>query len=514
MKKKSKAILVSAFFGIILLTSTLAIALNSNLPKTSDNRATMTGTPADNFSDEERTTYCGTGASKSNRYITEFKIPTVCTQPLAITTDPSGMVWFTESNTGKLAKFDPFSKLFTEYENTRLPKGVRSMMWGIDYALDENIWFTDESHDVLWKFSIVTKNYTSFSYPVSNNVVTFPQRLVIDNKNILVNDLLGNKITSFDSTQLGNELNYSIINSEVNNTVTGSPTIDSNGKLWYVVWVPQKGLGALVSYDRQANIGTVFKLPVGIIAPNGISSDHQNNIWITDAATNFFISFDSTTQKFTKYVTSTPRQSVYGNATGIMKNPNSNPYWNKVDSNDRVWFNEHFANSIAVFDPKTNSLVEYLIPSQNPNWRDCTGLENCGTSMPLDFTINGDKIWFTEWVENNIGLLESSTPLPIEVNLEPKEIILNKGETSTLSFTITQKEQLDGMITLTTANTAAPNDIIVSGVDKKITVENQPETVSLSLSASEFALSGTYKLLVGAQYNEVTISQFITITIK
>jgi len=514
VKKKAKQLLLAAFFGIILLTSTITIAMIGNAPSNTDNTTTTTGTPADNYPDDQRAAYCGTGAAKSNRYIAEFKVPTVCAQPLAITTDPVGNVWFTESNAGKLAKFDPFSRLFTEYENTRWPKGDQSMMWGIDYAVDENIWFTDESHDVLWKFSIIKKNYTSFSFPVSNNVATFPQRLIIDNKNILVNDLLGNKITSFDSTQLANELNYSIINSEVNNTVTGSPTIDSNGKLWYIVWVPQKGLGALVSYDRQANIGTVFKLPVGIIAPNGISSDHQNNIWITDAATNFFISFDSTTQKFTKYVTSTPRQSVYGNATGIMKNPNSSPYWNKVDNNDRVWFNEHFANSIAVFDPKTDSLIEYLIPSQNPNWRDCTGLENCGTSMPLDFTINGDKIWFTEWVENNIGVLDSSIPLPIEVSLEPNETILNKGETSTISLTIIPKEQLDGTITLTTASTAALNDIVVSGIDKKISLENQPETVPLSLSASEFALSGTYKLLIGAQYNDVTISQFITITIK
>ena len=70
------------------------------------------------------------------------------------------------------------------------------------------------------------------------------------------------------------------------------------------------------------------------------------------------------------------------------------------------------------------------------------------------------------------------------------------------------------MVTLTTANTAALNDIIVDGADKKITVKNQPEIVSLSLSADEFALSGTHQLLVGAQYKEVTVSQFITITIK
>ncbi|MGQ0637970.1 MAG: Vgb family protein [Nitrososphaerota archaeon] len=236
MKKKAKQLLVAAFFGVILLTSTLAIALNSNVPKTSDNTATTTGTPADNFPEDKRTTYCGTGTAKSNRYITEFKVPTVCAQPLAITTDPTGNVWFAESNTGKLAKFDPFSRLFTEYENPRWPKGDQSMMWGINYTPDENIWFTDESHDVVWKFSISEKNYTSFKYPASAGGDAFPQRLVIDDQQILVNDFTGNKITFFDPSQSGEEIKYSIVNSPTTDTLTGALTLDHTGKVWYTVW--------------------------------------------------------------------------------------------------------------------------------------------------------------------------------------------------------------------------------------------------------------------------------------
>ena len=48
----------------------------------------------------------------------------------------SGDVWFAETNTGKLAKFDPTTETFTEYDNPLWPPGGRSMMWGIDYAPD------------------------------------------------------------------------------------------------------------------------------------------------------------------------------------------------------------------------------------------------------------------------------------------------------------------------------------------------------------------------------------------
>ncbi|HSD04672.1 MAG TPA: lyase, partial [Nitrosopumilaceae archaeon] len=180
MKKKTKAILVSIFFGLILVTSTITLALIGNVPSNNDDgTVTKTGTPADNYKDAERETFCGTGSVKSNRYITEFKIPTVCTQPLAITTDSSGNVWFTESNTGNLAKFDPFSRTFTEFENTKWPEGDQSMMWGIDHSQDENIWFTDERHDVIWKFSILEKNFTSYKYPASDSEATFPQKLIV-----------------------------------------------------------------------------------------------------------------------------------------------------------------------------------------------------------------------------------------------------------------------------------------------------------------------------------------------
>ena len=53
----------------------------------------------------------------SNEYVKEYKIPTACTQPLAIIVDHDGLVWFAQTNTGKIAKFDPLTETFTEYDN-------------------------------------------------------------------------------------------------------------------------------------------------------------------------------------------------------------------------------------------------------------------------------------------------------------------------------------------------------------------------------------------------------------
>lgn len=514
MKKNAKRLLAFALMAVFIVSvvSVAGLSMGNQNPEQTTTE-TLTGTPADNYPVDKRSTFCGTNSTKSNNYITEFNIPTFCTQPLAITTDPSGNVWFTESNTGKIVKFDPFTRLFTEYENPNWPKGDRAMMWGISYATDGSIWYTDETHQVIWKFIPDEKNFYSFKYPLSKEGKAFPQRLVLNGNQILVNDFDGNKITFFDSTQSGPEIKYSTVDSPTTDTVTGALTIDSNKKIWYTVWNFQTGEGNLIRYDPQTSNGTRFNFPLGMHAPNGISADKQDKIWLSDTSSSFFFVFDPQSERFTKYITSPPQETTYGNATGLIKTPATRPYWNSFDETGRLWFNEQTGNSIAVFDPSKESLVEYLIPSQNPNWSDCNGIEECGVAQVLDFTINKDKIWFTEWVENNIGVLDSSIPLPIDVDVDKRNLTLGRGENTTVLLTITPKVDLTGSITLTAANTATVKDIKVTS-EKQIAPGNQPKTVPFTISIDNFALSGTSKVLVGARYQEVTVSQYVTVTVK
>ena len=94
-------------------------------------------------------------------------IPTECTNPLAIISDYDGNAWFAGTNTGNLVKFDPITEIFTEYDNPTWPDGGRSMMWGIDYAPDGSVWFTDETYDSVWKFSTFDEQYERLSYPTA-----------------------------------------------------------------------------------------------------------------------------------------------------------------------------------------------------------------------------------------------------------------------------------------------------------------------------------------------------------
>ena len=133
MQKKIKIFIV-----IILMILLIFWAAAASIP--------MIVTNKDNNITENELEYrqfCGKIETKSNEYIKEYKIPFYCVQPLAITHDQYDNVWFIETNTGNIVKFDVFKKIFKEYNNELWKPKTRSMIWDIDYN-NNQLWYPDE----------------------------------------------------------------------------------------------------------------------------------------------------------------------------------------------------------------------------------------------------------------------------------------------------------------------------------------------------------------------------------
>ena len=534
MKQKTKGILAFAFLGGILLTSTVLFALPPPAPTMTEEEmlaeltTTKTGTPMDNFPDDQRATFCGGSDAKSTSFVKEYQIPTLCTQPLAIKVAPDGNVWFVESNAGQIAKFDPTSETFTEFENELWPEGARTMSWGMDYSSDGTMWYTDGSFDTIWRFDTISKTYDAISYPVSEEG-SLPQKLAISGSNIIVNDFTGNKITFFDLSQNIDEITYSSIVAPIPNSFTGDFAIDSENNLWYTNWIPDT-TGLLLKFNIEQykqdsylastgmdipleNYFDVYDFPTGLSTANGLSVDENDNVWIVDTSSSFFFKFDPNEETFTKFITSTPQKSAYGNSTGIIKSPISRPYWSETDMNGTLIFNEQTSNQLAVFDIEKETLVEYMVPSKNPNWADCEDKSdsNCGVAQIFGFDAIGDKIWFTEWAENKIGVVDTGKPLPFTVSTNIESITIKKGETKTISMDI-NKLSNTGKTNFNFAHTASAvtksSDLLVSH-----DFVNSDEIV-VSITASEIALSGEYKLLLGVYNSEINVSKYIDVIIE
>lgn len=527
---KKKGIIVAIFFGVIMTTSLAAGVMLNRTPSSStpDENITITGTPADNYPDAQRPQFCGSGDAKSTPYVQEFSIPTECTNPLAVVTDYDGNVWFAETNTGKLGKFDPNTQTFSEFDNPSWPKGGRSMMWGIDYSPDGTVWFTDEAYDSVWKFSPTSKKYQRIAFPSEGN--SLPQRLQFDGSQIIVNDFTGNKLTFLDPTQIDKDLNYLSVPSPVDNAVTAGFAVDADNNVWYTNWVFQQN-GVLVKYDQngfQKSVANssedslplldfiqVFQLPNDIFAPNGAVVSDDGKIWLADTSSSHFISFDPQSEQFTQYVTSDPQFLTYGNYSGVIKTPISRPYWIDIDPMDRLVFNEQTGNTIGVMDLKTEKLVEYSIPSRNQFWGDCGDIPNCGVAQVFDFAIHGDKIWFTEWVENNIGVIDTSKALPIDVELESNTLTMKAGESKNINFILYPNSQNDiSDVSLVMSNTHDFIDVVTNSPKIFQLDSDGPRPIDATVSVNDDAVPGTYKILLGGQTDNVSVSKYVTLTIE
>jgi len=556
VKTRKKGILFFALVAGIMLSSAITLAVNpAQWLDDSSDFDEITAEELDAFdldalglelgySGDELSQFCSANElAGSNEHVKEYKIPTACTQPLAITVDHNGIVWFAQTNTGKVAKFEPLTETFTEYdnsvwenvekifiasaiENNVEPKKLRSMMWGIDYFPDGSVWFTDEATDAIWKFSIDDESYDRISYSqTEEDKSSLPQKLVIEGSKIIINDFTGGRLSFLDYAQDERGLLHYAIPSVMENAVTSDFAIDSDKNVWYTNWIPG-GQGILVKFDYpgyefQSSQGEVtqglllqdfvewYNFPAGLTTPNGVAVGPEQKIWIADTSSNYFFSFDPKTEEFTKYVTSIPTIDSYGN---FGKNPVSNPYWIE-HHNGNLIMNQHNANRIGVFNPSSETLVEYTVPSRNPNWADCEGIEHCGVAQVFDFAAAGEKIWFTEWVENNIGVVDTSIPLPFSIDIDTKEITLEKGETTTVTLTLisTTDTWISGNVNYSSTSTFS--DIIIKPALNNFALSDLPTTISIEVTASEYALSGTHKILLGAYSDDIAISQFIIMTI-
>ena len=539
MKKQTKGILAFAFLGGIMLTSGVLIAIpgydeDVDYAAMNDPEVTITGTPADNYPDVERSQFCSSDKiAKSTKFVQEFIIPTECTMPLAITSDYDGNVWFAQTNTGNLAKFDSTTQTFTEFENPTWPEGARSMMWGIDYAPDGSVWFTDETYDSVWKFSTLTEEYERLSYPSEGN--TLPQKLRIDGSQIIINDFTGNKLTILDVNPSDTEVNYLSVPSPVDDSVTSDFAIDGNDNIWYTNWLYQQG-GILIQFNQNdylddvANSGQPFlplidyivgyPLPVQLLTPNGVTFSDDGTLWLADTTSSSFFSFDPSTEQFIQYVTADPILETFGNQTGVVKSPISRPYWIENDGQGKLVFNAQTANNISVMDPKTQTLVEYHVPSKNPNWGDCDSgvevMENCGVAQIFDFAISGEKIWFTEWVENKIGVVDTSVPLSFEIQLESETMNISPGDSSSNHFVFSSSSTNDVEISsiISTTHDFLTVDLIHNSTDKFELNSNDSAIMHIEISASEQAIPGTYKILLGGQTSDVAISKYLTVIVE
>jgi streptogramin lyase len=127
--------------------------------------------------------------------------------------------------------------------------------------------------------------------------------------------------------------------------------------------------GKLALFDpATSNWATVVSLPAGYGQPLFVRVDNSGKVWFTMPVTNSIGVYDPASQTVTQWAVPTA---------------SAGPWDLAIDSTGKIWFTEHYLNQIASFDPATHTFHEVATPETS--------------SQPYGITVDGSNdIWFTE----------------------------------------------------------------------------------------------------------------------
>ncbi len=270
----------------------------------------------------------------TSTWMNTYQLPTGYAQPLFLAFDAQGRLWFPLPMGNSIGMFDPNNNTFQQWAVPTPSAGP----W--DVAIDGNgkIWFTEHYTNKIGSFDPITQTFMEVSTPASNSL---PYGIVVDASNNVWFTENNSSVALIGEYTSGGQLQeYTIRNSTTSGLTPHLITVDPNGNIWWSEgWVGMVGELQVALAVPGTNTGVTEYAYQKVCSTcgkhtSGISVDRNGLIWFDDSLQQIFGSFpDSGTGSFTTYNTPTA---------------NGHPHDGlNVDGQNRVWFDEEFANKLA-----------------------------------------------------------------------------------------------------------------------------------------------------------------------
>jgi len=107
-------------------------------------------------------------------------------------------------------------------------------------------------------------------------------------------------------------------------------------------------------------------------------------------------------------------------------------------------------------------------------------------------------------------------PLYFDVESDRQKLILKKGEQAQLTLSLIPNVADIPNLSITSSTTAPFSDLTISHDAPNVFQldGDSPRTVQVTISASENAIPDIHKILLSAQTDDLTVSQFVTVIIE
>ena len=245
---------------------------------------------------------------------------------------PDGSIFIAVMFGNKIARFDPRTKTFREWE---LPKGARPHGLLVDKA--GQVWYTGNGNGTIGHLDPATGKVTEHKAPSGGD----PHTLVTDERGtIWFTVQSGQRIGRLDMTT-GAITEYK---------TRGNPyglALDRAGHVWFC----QLSGDRLGRVDPASGKITEMALPSGS-RPRRMAIAPDGSLWVTLYGYGKLIKVDPASQKVTKEYT-------------LPAGANGGPYAVTVDAGGVVWVNEIQTDTVVRLDPASGDLRVFTLPSKN-----------------------------------------------------------------------------------------------------------------------------------------------------
>jgi streptogramin lyase len=266
---------------------------------------------------------------KTQSWVTIVSLPAGYGQPLFVAVDQTGNVWFTMPVTNTIGRYDPVSTTVAQWAVPRPSAGP----WGITIDSKGTIWFTEHYVNQIGSFDPTLRTFHEVATPASNSQ---PYGITVDaSDDIWFTENTDSVALIGEYTNEGVLKEYKIRTTPTEDTdlTPHLITVDPHGNIWWSEgWASAIGRLNVADAEPGTNNG-VTEYPYHGTHTSGISADKQGLIWLDDSLQNTFGSFPIGGGSFSFYAS----PSAGGHPHDGLN----------VDAENRVWFDEEFANKLA-----------------------------------------------------------------------------------------------------------------------------------------------------------------------
>jgi virginiamycin B lyase len=281
--------------------------------------------------------------------VTEYDLPRKEALPHDVIVDADGHAWYSDFGNQFVGELDPKTGKVADYALETLRQDQPKGPLGLELDPDGNIWIGMSYQAGASKIDRKTKQVTTYPLPKEwqgitsqTNMVT-PTHMNVDGK-VWMEDTENGRVFRLD-LKSGKWENRGVATTAKGETIRGYGLPSDKDNNLYLMSFGDTRIGKL---DAKSNVAQIWSTAFARSQPRRGRFDDQNRLWFAEYGANRIAMFDPTTEQIKEWKLPTTWSQPYDVVP--------------TKGGAEAWTGSMLSDQVVRLNPKTDEIVEYLLP--------------------------------------------------------------------------------------------------------------------------------------------------------